>query len=922
MVLVHSLRSTKTPYDVVVLTKNTSSSTRHIFRALGAKVDPAPSQVPLLAPALLSITNVTLSCFSLKFQLWSLTQYTKVLFLDHHMLALENMDEVFERPQLTAAPDNDLPDRFNPGLMLLEPSLDTYAKMLTAFSQLQTELPVGAEDLMFFNHFFSDWPRLGPAHHLDYGYNAISKLGYSATWNEWVHPKLKAVHFLGHFERWDDVVDKHYPPTRRYDHLRWEVLRDMYAFLVQQGVVLPSEGMANRLCQTDYMTFAQGAPVARKLSVVIQWHGHLLSLHTLIRQISSLRIVHKVYVMPRGAYESTASLPPTWNASKPVELLPPGNFTPSERMRPIESLETDCVLLWDDGVLASGPVLSTAFKLWTEHPHRLVGFMPSAHYRDAMTSELVYVPAARGAYSMVSARLLLLHGDYLQSYTCSLLPAVRDYVDKAPECADIALNLLAAQLSNTTPLLVLDTEKRVAEESSGLYLRKEELLKSVCLNDLEALMGGGGPLPLHNSTEAKVHLEHDVFTKIEFHDPHAVAEGRTVMAEELNFQPIYDANGKISGVADENFRFMSSVPRMSAMPEVIVLPSPLQSNRVLCMMGNTSSGACSSGGDCNNTFAIATYRSIPTNALMLMGTTLLLHSRYGFDDRFHTPNILANLFYPYPDYGFLKPARAFFFKRGSLDMRLSQWSRLLFKALLGDHIAPFRIRNGHVPVCFERAVMTRRYRPVPGERGIVLREVQERAWGYCNTLAANPVTGGMTRGMGFLTTNATILRVLLLHGDTDTGYGIIANLEELRQGLKAKCRRSKNCELLVVNEQNFTNFCQQVLHMGAATVFITPSGDGTMNHVIFMRPGSKVLELVPFGIPKYDPRVLKVYQEAAKWIGLEYASLAEPSGSPCPQKDPSCRFLYRKRPMIVDVDSVVQWLVNVKKNWASSLSAF
>lgn len=138
------------------------------------------------------------------------------------------------------------------------------------------------------------------------------------------------------------------------------------------------------------------------------------------------------------------------------------------------------------------------------------------------------------------------------------------------------------------------------------------------------------------------------------------------------------------------------------------------------------------GGACNNTYIIATYDAIPPNSLMLLGTSLVMHSRYGFDDRFHTPNILANLFYPYPDYPFMRPARALFYKRGGLDIKLTPWSRLLFKAVLGEHIAPFRVRMGDQPVCFERAVVTRRYRPVPHERSIVLGEVQERTWAYCS----------------------------------------------------------------------------------------------------------------------------------------------------------------------------------------------
>lgn len=53
-----------------------------------------------------------------------------------------------------------------------------------------------------------------------------------------------------------------------------------------------------------------------------------------------------------------------------------------------------------------------------------MGFFPSAHYRDPHTAELVFVAEPRGEYSMVASKLLFMHADYLQSYTCSM-PQVR-----------------------------------------------------------------------------------------------------------------------------------------------------------------------------------------------------------------------------------------------------------------------------------------------------------------------------------------------------------------------------------------------------------------------------------------------------------------------------------------------------------------
>lgn len=56
------------------------------------------------------------------------------------------------------------------------------------------------------------------------------------------------------------------------------------------------------------------------------------------------------------------------------------------------------------------------------------------------------------------------------------------------------------------------------------------------------------------------------------------------------------------------------------------------------------------------------------------------------------------------------------------------------------------------------------------------------------------------------------MRVLLLHGDENSGggMGVIANLADVVKALKGRCRRIKGCELVVMAESSFTNFCQQV----------------------------------------------------------------------------------------------------------------
>lgn len=71
-----------------------------------------------------------------KLQLWSLTDLSKVVFLDADMIVLQNIDELFEREELSACADVGWPDCFNSGLFVAVPSIATY-NALIAFAQSQ-----------------------------------------------------------------------------------------------------------------------------------------------------------------------------------------------------------------------------------------------------------------------------------------------------------------------------------------------------------------------------------------------------------------------------------------------------------------------------------------------------------------------------------------------------------------------------------------------------------------------------------------------------------------------------------------------------------------------------------------------------------------------------------------------------------------
>ena len=71
-----------------------------------------------------------LACRYSKLLVWTLVRYSKIVYLDADLLILENIDDLFHRPELSAVPDMVPPNKFNSGVMVLRPNLKTFQDMM------------------------------------------------------------------------------------------------------------------------------------------------------------------------------------------------------------------------------------------------------------------------------------------------------------------------------------------------------------------------------------------------------------------------------------------------------------------------------------------------------------------------------------------------------------------------------------------------------------------------------------------------------------------------------------------------------------------------------------------------------------------------------------------------------------------------
>ena len=128
-----------------------------------------------------------------KIHAWRLIHYTKCVFLDADTMIVQNIDELFEREEFSAAPDIGWPDLFNSGVFVFQPSLDTFAALIdtaktegsydgetTSFSlSLFFYLSSLGGDQGLLNTHWSDWSTSDSSHRLPFTYNVVASLTYS-----------------------------------------------------------------------------------------------------------------------------------------------------------------------------------------------------------------------------------------------------------------------------------------------------------------------------------------------------------------------------------------------------------------------------------------------------------------------------------------------------------------------------------------------------------------------------------------------------------------------------------------------------------------------------------------------------------------------------------------------------------------------
>jgi glycogenin glucosyltransferase len=103
-----------------------------------------------------------------KLRAFGLEGFDKIVLLDGDTLVLRNVDDLFERPGIAAAPDFFLPDRFNSGVLVIDPSRALFDAVVARLAQTGS---YDGGDQGFLNEYFAEWYASPVPHRLPAGYN-------------------------------------------------------------------------------------------------------------------------------------------------------------------------------------------------------------------------------------------------------------------------------------------------------------------------------------------------------------------------------------------------------------------------------------------------------------------------------------------------------------------------------------------------------------------------------------------------------------------------------------------------------------------------------------------------------------------------------------------------------------------------------
>ncbi|KAJ5818759.1 hypothetical protein N7474_004350 [Penicillium riverlandense] len=197
MVLAHSLRDNGTKAKLVALfTPDTlQTATVNELRTVYDELVPVHSIANSTPANLWLMERPDLVTTFTKIELWRLTQYRRIVYIDCDVVAMRAPDELLSlEADFAAAPDVGWPDCFNSGLMVLRPNLQDYYALKALADR---GISFDGADQGLLNMHFRDW------HRLSFTYNCTPSANYQyIPAYKHFQSTISLIHFIGAQKPW------------------------------------------------------------------------------------------------------------------------------------------------------------------------------------------------------------------------------------------------------------------------------------------------------------------------------------------------------------------------------------------------------------------------------------------------------------------------------------------------------------------------------------------------------------------------------------------------------------------------------------------------------------------------------------------------------------------------------------------------
>ncbi|KAJ1657483.1 glycogenin glucosyltransferase [Dispira simplex] len=245
LALAQSLRITQTPHKLVCLVTPPLVATAGFAQLLATfdSVVTVAERNSMDADSLQLLGRPDLGVTWTKLEVWRLTEYQKVVFLDADTLVLRNIDDMLvSKGDFAAAPDTGWPDCFNSGVMVCRPDTVMF-DALCDLARCEGSFDGGDQGLL--NTYFSDWSQQGPEGRLAFtdNFTATAVYTYAPAFRRY-QSQVRVVHFIGRTKPWHCTTFSdgtlRLPPGadegwRPYYQYWWEMYRHYQGTFVPAG---------------------------------------------------------------------------------------------------------------------------------------------------------------------------------------------------------------------------------------------------------------------------------------------------------------------------------------------------------------------------------------------------------------------------------------------------------------------------------------------------------------------------------------------------------------------------------------------------------------------------------------------------------------------------------------------------------------